>query len=1088
MLHAFATIDPSRVLASMPTRSEPRFSQQYTRYRRFVGHALRRVGVAEADVDDLSQEVFLVLLRNIRDLGETDRLMGWLHQVARRVASNHRRGVLRRDRRRAAWSERTELDDPERALARAEAAGFLAGFLEGLDDEARPVFLLSEVEGMAGPAIARRLGLNVNTTYSRIRSLRRRFAAAVDEQRATSAAWVVALPSLVGPSGWGPVGWALGVLRTTATHKALVALTVVLVALALAMITRGSCSTDPEGGPAAAPIIGLEDPAERGPASPDDEAEAAAAAFGRRGAATIMGRVEDLRGAGVPDATVCVARGRAATPRCTTTDSDGGYSIAGELAGTVVLVASARGYVAAPAFDHRPFRRVRVPATGTLRGVDLLLRPGGREVSGLVRDVVGGPIEGATVVSLLDLDDIAVSRTQSDEEGRFSLWVDATEFVTLRASAEGYVPEDALASQPAGAAFELVLVPEAVIEGQVVDGETGTGLADVVVEAPRRHYFEPAYTTRTDASGRFRIAGLRPGRYKPRVRDRAWLGHAHEAVALELGATVGGVLIRAHGARQIAGRVQRPGGDPCIEGHVTLRDAAGEELVSERVDEGGEVRLGGLLPGEYTIGASCDPQFWAREVETAVDVLAADVEGAVWEVPEAYHGERAVRGRVRGPDGEPVAFAGVEVVRAEVLDDGTLVGPTTLTERDGRFAIEPLPTGLYRISIEAEGFARHAAEVELSDRDVDVELVLAAAAGLRIHTKDPRGAAVAGVDVKIVATDGASDWQSTNADGWADSTDLRAGTYELVVSRPGVGGRAGPEDPSHTAKGTHVTIAAGRTSEITLTVPTRDGSIRGRALRADGDPVADALVTVESSWTYVDFMGEPRSASVGEAHTDEEGRFLIEGLEAEAFTVTIRDAFGETASQTEVEPGTRVAFELPTPGRLTGTVEIEGEAPPEHFTVTLTPAKGPAHTEAFLRTDGRWSLVGVPPGVVRVEVSSAWGTAQAQATVEAGRDAGPLTLRLAPRGQLRGRVVRAADGEPLAGVHVVVLSDHGPATGAIGTTNGDGEFELATTPSGSVVVKVIAPVGYRPQRLAIEVPSGETVDLGEVGLEAIERD
>ncbi|MEX1369234.1 MAG: hypothetical protein AB1Z98_39260 [Nannocystaceae bacterium] len=32
-----------------------------------MGHALRRVGVDEADVDDLSQEVFVVLLRNMRE-------------------------------------------------------------------------------------------------------------------------------------------------------------------------------------------------------------------------------------------------------------------------------------------------------------------------------------------------------------------------------------------------------------------------------------------------------------------------------------------------------------------------------------------------------------------------------------------------------------------------------------------------------------------------------------------------------------------------------------------------------------------------------------------------------------------------------------------------------------------------------------------------------------------------------------------------------------------------------------------------------------------------------------------------------------
>jgi protocatechuate 3,4-dioxygenase beta subunit len=683
-----------------------------------------------------------------------------------------------------------------------------------------------------------------------------------------------------------------------------------------------------------------------------------------------------------------------------------------------------------------------------------------------------------------DMDVIAASQTQSDEDGRFSLWVDATSFVVLRASAEGYVTEQALESRPAGPVFELVLSPEAAIEGRVVDATTGAGLADVVVDAQRGR-FDEVHTARTDASGRFRLAGLRPGRYKPRVQHQAWLGHAQEAVALELGETVGDVLIEAHGARQLAGRVQRPNGEPCVEGRVTLRDASGQDVSTQRTDDRGEVRLGGLLPGEYTVGASCEHQAWARTTDSAIDLLGADVEGAVWEVPPPYPGERALRGRVVGPDGEPVAFAAIEAVRHENLDDGTLVGPTTLTDRDGRFSIEHVPTGRYQVSAEAEGFARHAATAEISDRDIDVELVLVSAASLRVHARDPKGASVAEVQVLVASTiDSSGQWLTTNAEGWAETSGLLPGTHRLVVSRPGVGGAAGAEDPSRSDAGMLVSVALGGTTELTLTVAARDGSIRGRALRSDGDPVMDAQVTVRSSWTYVDFVGEARTASVGAAHTDEEGRFVVEGLEAESFTVTVHDAFGQTASQDEVKPGATVTLELPSPGRLVGTVEIEGEAPPEQFTVTVTPAKGPPHAESFLRTGGEWSIVGVPPGAVRVEVSSAWGMAQVEAKVEAGKQAAPITLRLAPRGMIRGRV-QAAGGEPLVGVHVVVLSDHGPATGAVGTTNAEGGFELANAPSGSVVVKIIAPRGYRPQRVPTEVPPGEAVDLGVVALEPV---
>jgi len=1085
MLAASFALTAPGVLPSMQTASEPCFSAQYRRYRRFVGHALRRVGVPEADVDDLSQEVFVVLLRNMRELTETERLMPWLHQVARRVASNHRRGVLRRQRRQQQGAEPAELEDPEQALARAEAAEFLGDFFDQLDPEARLLFLLSEVEGLRGPEIAQQLRLNLDTTYSRIRAVRRRFVRAVDQQRESRAAWVAMLPALAGPSAggpaWGPAGWLGVALRTTATQKLLGALLVVLVAVGLATLTRGSCSVQPEGADATPPLAAGDDLTRGGRATIETEGDASS----RRVGAVVTGRVEDLAGAGVPRAKVCTAREAGASPRCVLADDRGVYSLPGMRPGAAWVGASARGYVAPPAFDGRPYREIRVPTTGTLAGIDLLLRPGGAEVSGLVRDMSGGPIEGATVVSLRGAELLADDEVITDADGRFSMWVDTTSFVRIVASAEGYVTEEQLLFHPAGQAFELALFPEAVIEGRVVDARTGDALADVVVEASRRG--AEALTARTDARGRFRLTGLSPGRYKPYLHDGTWLGHATRAVALELGETTSDVVIEAHGARRLRGRAVREGERPCTEGRVTVRDASGEVASSQRPDPMGEVDIGGLLPGEYTVIVSCTMSWeGAPGPEFAVDLLDADVEDARWEVLEEHHGERAVQGSVVGPSGASVPFARLELILDGGLEDGGMLAPLTLSDREGRFSFEHLPAGAYRLYTEAEGFAAGTTRFEIAERDVAVEVELESGVDLRIQAKDPSGVSVPGVEVKVGSTvDQSSTWLKTNAEGWAEARDQRPGTHRIVVSRPGVGGRAGAEDPSRWDEGTLVDLEGD--TEITVVVPARDGSIRGRALRVDGDPVADALVEARSSQTYLNFVGEPRAAVVAEARTDTEGNFVLEGLEADAVSVIVSDAFGQSASQDGVEPGAALTLELPEPGELHGTVEIEGEDPPELFTITVTPKAGDRYAEDFLRSDGRWSIVGVPPGPARVEVHSAWGTAQAKATVEAGGEAGPLTLRLAPRGSIRGRLV-GADGQPRAGVHVVVLSDHGPATGAVGTSNAEGVFELAGAPSGSVVVKVIAPVGHRPKRIPTTVPPGTSVDLGAVTLEALAAD
>ena len=53
------------------------------------------------------------------------------------------------------------------------------GFLRGLDADKRDVFELVELEGESVADVARSLGINLNTAYSRLRLARQAFAQAV---------------------------------------------------------------------------------------------------------------------------------------------------------------------------------------------------------------------------------------------------------------------------------------------------------------------------------------------------------------------------------------------------------------------------------------------------------------------------------------------------------------------------------------------------------------------------------------------------------------------------------------------------------------------------------------------------------------------------------------------------------------------------------------------------------------------------------------------------------------------------------------------------------------------------------------------
>jgi RNA polymerase sigma-70 factor (ECF subfamily) len=145
----------------------------------FVWRALRRQGVAAADVDDAVQEVFLVVFRRIADYQDRGLIRAWLFTISRQVAGHYHRGIRRAENRHQGLMLDVSGVDMEESLARREASRVVSAFLDELAEPQRLVFYLSDVEGMTVPEIASALSVNLNTVYSRLRLARKRFELAV---------------------------------------------------------------------------------------------------------------------------------------------------------------------------------------------------------------------------------------------------------------------------------------------------------------------------------------------------------------------------------------------------------------------------------------------------------------------------------------------------------------------------------------------------------------------------------------------------------------------------------------------------------------------------------------------------------------------------------------------------------------------------------------------------------------------------------------------------------------------------------------------------------------------------------------------
>jgi RNA polymerase sigma-70 factor, ECF subfamily len=145
---------------------------------RDIGRHLSRIGIASGDVDDLTQEVFLVAASKlVGPASTTDR--PFLHAVALRVALNAQRASQRRRRayERYADVSREAPPTPEDLSDRLRRRAVIEAVLRQMTPELRAVFVLCEVEEVSVPEVARRLALPVGTAASRLRRAREAFSA-----------------------------------------------------------------------------------------------------------------------------------------------------------------------------------------------------------------------------------------------------------------------------------------------------------------------------------------------------------------------------------------------------------------------------------------------------------------------------------------------------------------------------------------------------------------------------------------------------------------------------------------------------------------------------------------------------------------------------------------------------------------------------------------------------------------------------------------------------------------------------------------------------------------------------------------------
>jgi RNA polymerase sigma-70 factor (ECF subfamily) len=149
----------------------------YEAEERFVRRVVVRLAGPSHDVEDLVHDVFEVALRRIGAFEGRSAPRTWLYGIAVRVVAGWRR--RRRLRRFLGLEEAPEPADPTTPaqwFECREQAERVYRILDEMGDKKRAVFILHEIEGLSGEAIASTLGCPLKTVWTRLFHARREFA------------------------------------------------------------------------------------------------------------------------------------------------------------------------------------------------------------------------------------------------------------------------------------------------------------------------------------------------------------------------------------------------------------------------------------------------------------------------------------------------------------------------------------------------------------------------------------------------------------------------------------------------------------------------------------------------------------------------------------------------------------------------------------------------------------------------------------------------------------------------------------------------------------------------------------------------
>lgn len=479
---------------------------------------------------------------------------------------------------------------------------------------------------------------------------------------------------------------------------------------------------------------------------------------------------------------------------------------------------------------------------------------------------------------------------------------------------------------------------DATVSGKItLKGKPAAGVV-IGLRSSEPAQFDSPFKATTDPEGKYRITGVPEGAFLIAPAAPAFVisnvsNSEGQTLIIHKGDNVEGIDFDLIRGGVITGKITDANGLPIVEEGVSLlladysrSGSASHVPVSFQTDDRGVYRIFGIRPGRYKVyvGAESVYRGVGRGRRSLPITFYPDTheaaKAAVIDIGEASEATRiditlgralegfAVSGRVVDAEtGKPVSNVAISLSKIMIIDANSTSGYGGVTNvrsnMDGAFRLEKLDAGKYSVSIQP------LPESDLRAEPVTVDVIDQDVTGLLIKTAT--GASLSGTVVlegnrgsNTVAAQGPS-WISTylrnesagltssqsvqiKPDGSFRISGLVAGNVTFSVGSWGPTGNAKPITISRVERDgvvqpNGVQVQTGEhLSGIRIVAAYSSGSIRGVVKVENGTLPPGGFLGITLSK-----VGEANTPSGGGTRVDARGHFLIEGLAAGTYELTV---------------------------------------------------------------------------------------------------------------------------------------------------------------------------------------------------------